>query len=179
MAANDGAGAIAAYQAGVKAAPGEPQVAAELAYLYERLGRIDDAIGLYESMYRRDPRAQAVANNLAMLLVNYRKDKASLDRARDLTAGFTASNDGTLLDTNGWVHFKRAEYDEALPVLQRAAEQAPQSREIRCHLGLAEWRVGHSDQARTDLEAGLAGKDSFAGADEARTALAQLTGRAS
>jgi len=175
VAQKDTAGAIAAYQAAIKAAPGEPQPTVELALLYERHGRPDDAIGVYEAFHRANPSAQAAANNLAMLLVTYRQDRPSLDRARDLTAGFATSKNGNVLDTAGWVHFKRAEYDEALHTLQRASELEPNSREIRGHLGLAELRAGQAERARRDLESGLvSGSDTYAGADEVRSALASL-----
>jgi tetratricopeptide (TPR) repeat protein len=170
----DTAGAIAAYQAGIKAAPSEAKLVTELALLYEKRGRIDDAIACYEAWYRRNPNVQVVANNLAMLLVTYKTDRASLDRARDLATGFGSSNDSTLLDTDGWVHFKRAEYADALPMLERAAERAPASKEIHYHLAMAELRSGQSDRARRDLETSLAGTAKFTGADEARTTLVSL-----
>jgi tetratricopeptide (TPR) repeat protein len=176
--AKDTPGAIGAYETGIKAVPTQIELVAELARLYEGLGRVDDAIASYEAWYRHNPNATLAANNLAMLLVTYKTDKASLDRARDLTAGFVSSNDGNLLDTNGWVHFKRAENTEALPVLQRAADKAPASKEIRYHLAMAELRAGLTDRARDDLQTALAGTGKFSGADEARAQLAALKGRA-
>jgi tetratricopeptide (TPR) repeat protein len=172
--ANDTAGAIAAYQAGIKAAAPEPQLVIELATLYESQRRVDEAIGLCDTWYRNNPRAPSVASTLALLLATYRSDRTSLDRARELSAPFVSSSDARLLDTNGWVHFKRAEYAEALPVLQRALERAPESREIRYHLGMAELRSGQRERARGDLEAALAGSARFLGADQARLALAGL-----
>jgi len=112
-----------------------------------------------------------------MLLVSYKHDEPSLDRARDLTAGFMASSDSTFLDTNGWVHFKRSEYAEAVPVLRRAVERAPDSKQIRFHLGMAELRAGQTERARDDLEAAVSGTATFSGSDEARTALAALKQR--
>ncbi len=151
--ANDTAGAVAAYEAGIKVAPTQIQLVTELASLYERSGRVDDAIACYESAYRRNPATQMVANNLAMLLVTYKTDQASLDRARDITAGFASSSDGSLLDTGGWVHFKRAEYTQALAVLERAAQRSPNSREVRYHLGMVELHQGLKERARGNLEA--------------------------
>jgi len=176
--AHDTAGAIAAYEAGIKAAPKQTQLVSELASLHERAGRVEDAIACYESWYRANPGTQAVANNLAMLLVTYRTDPASLDRARDLTAGFASSSDGNALDTAGWVHFKRAEYAQALAVLERAAQRSPDSREVRYHLGMVELHEGLKERARGDLAAAVAGSASFTGVKEARVALASLTGRA-
>ncbi len=174
--AKDTPGAIAAYEAGIKAIPTQFQLAAELARLYESLGRVDDAIACYDSWYRKNPTVPAAANNLAMLLVTYKTDRASLDRARDLAAGFVSSNDGGLLDTNGWVHFKRSENAEALPVLQRAAERSPDSKEIRYHLAMAELRAGLTERARDDLQTALSGTAKFSGSEEARAQLAALKG---
>jgi tetratricopeptide (TPR) repeat protein len=179
VAEKDHKSAVTLLQAGLKLAPSELQLVSELALLYENDGRADDAIALYETSYRQNPRSVAIANNLAMLLVTYKKDRASLDRARDMTAGFSSSNDGTLLDTNGWVHVKRGEYGEALPVLGRAVDRAPKSSEIRYHLGMAELYLGQTDRARADLEAALAGSAKFYGSDEARSTLASLKSGAS
>lgn len=174
----DAPGAVTAYQAAIKVAPTEPKLVTELADIYQSLGRIDEAIECYEAGSRANPRAQTIANNLAMLLVTYRKDARSLDRARDLTAGLRSSEDAVLLDTTGWVHFKRAEYADALSVLQRAAARTPGSREIRYHLGMAELKSGLRDRALVDLEAAVAGAGGFPGADEARTTLTSLKGQA-
>jgi Flp pilus assembly protein TadD len=72
------------------------------------------------------------------------------------------------------VRFKRGEYAEALPVLGRAADRAPDSKEIRYHLGMAELHAGQPDRARADLESAVAGAAKFFGSDEARTTLASL-----
>jgi tetratricopeptide (TPR) repeat protein len=177
VAMNDKGGALTAFQAAVRIAPTEPQPVTELARLYENLGRQDDAIALYEGLLQRSPHSQFAANNLAMLLVTHKNDKQSLDRARDLTAGFASSEQGTLLDTNGWVHFKRGEYAAALPVLERAAQRAPEAREIRYHLGMAELRQGQSDKARGSLEFAVSGQTRYSWSDEARSALAGLKDR--
>jgi tetratricopeptide (TPR) repeat protein len=179
VAEKDHKSAVALLEAGLKLAPSELQLMTELALVYENDGRVNDAIALYEAAYRQNPHSQPIANNLAMLLVNYKEDRASLDRARDMTADFASSNDGKLLDTNGWVHIKRGEYAEALPVLDRAIDREPKSSEIRYHLGMAELYLGHTERARADLEAALAGSAKFYGSDAARSTLASLKGRAS
>lgn len=174
IAAGDDAGGIEAYKSGIAAAPSEPQLALELAALYEGRKRADDAIALCGDWHRRNPGVRAVTRALAMLLVTYRTDRESLDRARDLTADFATSSDGDLLDAYGWVRFRRAEYEQALPVLQRALQQAPDSREILYHLAMTELRMGQTDRARSDLQAALSGAAKFFGADEARSTLATL-----
>ena len=179
LAAHDLDGAASEYQAILQVAPADPQRVADAAAFYETHGRIDEAIAAYEGLYRRNPQAQNfAANNLAMLLVTYRKDPASLDRARDLTSGFATSDNGNLLDTMGWVRFKRGEYQQALQTLQRAAQQSPDSKVIRYHLAMDQLQLGLRDQARTNLESALTGAGSFQGVEEARLALANLKVRA-
>jgi predicted Zn-dependent protease len=177
--ADDVPGAIEAYQTGLKLAPTESTLLMDLATVYQRSGRVDDAFKLYESWITQDPKSQLAANNLAILLVSYRTDKASLDRAQALTAGFATANNGDLLDTAGWVQFKRGQFTQALPVLQHAAALLPQSHEVHYHLGMAELRSGQPDRARTDLETALAGASRFVGEEDARAALAALKSRAS
>jgi tetratricopeptide (TPR) repeat protein len=175
---DDLAGATEALQNGLKAIPWQPELLSDLGALYQRTGNVDDAVRLYESWVSRDPTSQLAANNLAMLLVSYRTDSASLDRARALTANFGTTSNGDLLDTAGWVQFKRGEYNQALPALQRALELLPSSQEVHYHLGMAELRTGQTDRARTDLEAALAGSGQFIGSDDARATLATLKNRA-
>jgi tetratricopeptide (TPR) repeat protein len=177
FAGNDVPGGIAAYDEAIKVAGTEPQPVVELAARFEKLGRIDDAIARYEAWNKQYPGVQMVANNLAMLLVTYKRDRVSLDQALSLTATFAASSDGNYLDTTGWVRFKRAEYAVALPMLQRAIERSPDSREIRYHLGMTELQSGLTDRAREDLETALSGPGTFAGSDDARSALSALKRR--
>jgi tetratricopeptide (TPR) repeat protein len=171
--AQDATGALAAYQAGVQATA-EPALVSELATLYERQGRIDEAIRQYETLHERRPQMDLAANNLAMLLVTYRKDRVSLDRARDLTAAFANSDVASLLDTCGWVMFKRGEFLQAVATLEKASAQAPDSKVIRYHLGMAELQAGRPERARADLESALAGAATFTGSEEARQTLASL-----
>ena len=178
LAQNDPNGALADCEAALKISPLEPRLLVETAALEQQHGQVEAAIAHYDTLYRNEPPArQLAANNLAMLLVTYKKDRASLDRARDLSAAFATSDDGALLDTNGWVRFKRGEYSTALSVLELAARRAPDSKVIRFHLGMAELQAGEPDRARTDLEAALSGSANFLGSEEARATLTMLTRR--
>lgn len=176
LANRDAAGAEAAYQAGLRATPYEPALTSGLGELYEQRGHIEQAIALYEALHAHDPRLALASNNLAMLLVTYRTDRASLDRARELTAGFAGSDSGALLDTHGWVRLKLGDVNDALAVLTRAADRAPQSRVIQYHLAIAELKAGEPDKARANLETALSGAARFAGSDDARATLNSLTG---
>lgn len=175
LAAGDANGAIMQYRKAFELAPDQPRVVVELASLYQKEGHVDSAVACYEALYKGDSSARRIAaNNMAMLLVTYKTDRASLDRARTLTAGFDATADPSLLDTAGWVRFKRREYREAVGLLERAADRSPNSRVIRYHLGMAQLQLGEKENARANLESALAGPGNFAGSEEARSALASL-----
>jgi tetratricopeptide (TPR) repeat protein len=174
LAANDPNGAIDQYLSGLKVSPSQPRLLAELAGLYEKQGRIDEAIAQYDALYKSDPSARLIAaNNIAMLLIT-RTDKTSLERARDLTADFAGSDNADFLDTRGWVQFKRREYRDAVALLERAADRAPDSRVIRYHLGMAQLQTGQRESARANLETALSGSGEFTGSQEARAVLASL-----
>jgi len=173
----DSSAAVRTYELGIAAAGPHPVLVSSLGDLYEQQGRIDDAIRQYESLYRSNPKALLAANNLAMLLATYRTDRLSLDRARDLTAGFATSDNPALLDTFGWVRLRRGEVEQALPVLERAAQRLPGSAVAHYHLGMAELQSGRREQAREDLQSALAVSDKFVGAEAARSALAGLRTR--
>ena len=176
LAANDLPGAVSAYETGLKATQYDPTLSTDLAMLYERQKRIDDAIRVYDELRRQKPRLDVAANNLAMLLVTYKTDQASLDRARDLSAPFATSSVVAFLDTHGWVRFKRGEFTQAVPVLERAVAESPESKLLRFHLGMAQYKNGQRDQAISNLEKALDGGAKFSGADEARSVLTQLKG---
>jgi tetratricopeptide (TPR) repeat protein len=170
----DTAGALAAYQAGIKAVPGQPELVTELASYYVRQGQPNNAIALFEALYQRQPTSPTAASNLALLLATYKSDQPSLVRAQQLSAPFANSNDGALLDASGWVLLKSGHLDRALPVLQRAESRDPTSDLIRYHVAMAELQAGERAKGQADLKAALSGSPSFPGVTEARSALASL-----
>ena len=174
LAANDRAAAVATLEKGVVKAGWDFSLVADLAALYERNGEFDKAIAKYEELVAKRRGMEAAENNLAMLLITYRKDQKSLDRARELTEQFAHSPNAALLDTHGWVLYRRGQYAEALAVLERANQIAPQAHVVRFHLGMAQLKSGQNAQARENLQAALQSKSVFAGAEEARAALASI-----
>jgi tetratricopeptide (TPR) repeat protein len=174
LAAQDRAGAIASLEKGIPQTQWDFSLVADLAALYERNKEVDKAIAKYEELVSRRRGFEAAENNLAMLLVTYRKDQKSLDRARELTEQFATSSNPALLDTHGWVLYQRGQFAEALSVLERASQIAPRAHVVRFHLGMAQLKSGQSAQARENLQAALKTESGFAGADEARAALASI-----
>ncbi len=56
--------------------------------------------------------------------------------------------DGFIVDSLGWAHFKLGEYDEAMKQLERAIELKPSDPTINDHLGDTYWRVGRKLEAQ-------------------------------
>jgi tetratricopeptide (TPR) repeat protein len=167
--------AINALQDGIKSSNDAPLLISDLAELYEKIGRTDAAIGLYDNLLKADANSAAAPNNLAMLLVTYRSDKASLDRARSLAERFASSRNPAFIDTWGWVLYKRGEYAASVTALQKAVDKAPRAPELLYHLAMAQLKSGASDSARTNLDEALKSGTEFTGSDMAKRTLADLT----
>lgn len=56
--------------------------------------------------------------------------------------------DGYIADSHGWVLYKMARYEDAVPALEAAISLMPYDAVINDHLGDAYWRVGRKSEAR-------------------------------
>jgi tetratricopeptide (TPR) repeat protein len=161
----------------------------ELAGLLTGAGEPEQAMQQYESILKVRPKSQLASAGLAMLLVSYRTDQASYNRALSLVRPLATSTDWRLLDAVGWVHFKNEDVNGALPVLQKAVETAQTQTgagseprglaELRFHLAMAEIKAGQTDVAEKNLSEAVANDERFFGHDEAKAVLAQLRNRKS
>lgn len=146
----------------------------DLARVYEIQGKTDAAIQLYQDALHKNPDLDVAANNLAMMLVTYKTDRASLDQAKELSQRFSSSTNAAFLDTYGWVLYKRGEAAAAEPVLQSALSKVPDSPVSLYHLGMAQASAGHAGAARDSLERSLKSGKPFSGMDEAKATLDKL-----
>ena len=167
---------IDTYKRGLQALPDSQELVLLLGTAYERSGDVESAIESYTEALAKNPEMQAVANNLAALLADNRTDQASLERALELAGDFADSDNPAFVDTLGWVHFRLGNFDEAVPLLEEAVQGAGQVAVLRYHLGMAYKATGENDKAIEQLKLALADEDAeFAGVDDARAALADLT----
>jgi tetratricopeptide (TPR) repeat protein len=174
IALHDQPGAIATLTQGIDQARSPEPLQVSLAALYDSMRRPQDAEGVYEAALRRDPHADFAANNLAMLLVTYQRDQASLDRAAQLTSRFAESANPDFLDTYGWVLYKRGDAAAALVALRGVLAKAPDSPIALYHLGMAQVLAGQVDAARDNLSRALNAGKPFPGMEEAKAALEKL-----
>lgn len=164
--------AMAVLAQGEKAVPGDSSLAAARAESQVRSEHTADAIATYEAILKRSPDDDAVANNLAYLLSGEKADKASLERALALAVRFQESGNATYLDTLGWIRYRLGQYDQAVPVLERAVQRSPGAPLLELHLGLALHRKGDMARAQEFLKRAAANPNPPAGVEEARTLLA-------
>jgi len=57
-------------------------------------------------------------------------------------------DDGYIVDSLGWAHFKQGDFKEAVRFLERAVEIKPEDPTLNDHLGDAFWKVGREREAR-------------------------------
>ncbi len=74
----------------------------------------------------------------------------NLDRAMKMIekAVSLRPNDGYIVDSLGWAHYRLKSYGDAVRELERAVELRPEDPVINDHLGDAYWRVGRRVEAR-------------------------------
>lgn len=127
----------------------------------------------FERALAFDPRAAVAANNLAWI---YAEAGENLDGALQLaqTAARAAPDVPEMMDTLGWVYYKKNLPDQAIQQLSRSVEKTPGNPVYRYHLGLAYVQAGDPVRGRQSLAKALELGSDFAGADVARRTLAEL-----
>ena len=80
----------------------------------------------------------------------------------------------TMIDTVGYVHYRRGELDRAEPLLLQATEMELDNSVFQYHLGLAYHQQGRKSQAATALRRSLQRGADFPGVEHARQLLAEL-----
>lgn len=64
-------------------------------------------------------------------------------------------NDGYIIDSLGWAHYRLGDYEQATRWLEHAIELKPQDPTINDHLGDVYWRTGRRAEARAQWERAL------------------------
>lgn len=67
--------------------------------------------------------------------------------------------DGHIMDSLGWALYRMGKYDDAIKVLERAAEYLPGNAIVCDHLGDAYWQGGRKDEARFQWQHALTLKE--------------------
>lgn len=169
--------AIQVIQAGLTANPDSEELHMLLAAAYSSQGQIDPAITAYDGALRLNPRNVLAANNLAVLLVDYKGDSQNLQKAFALSRDFEKEAPHPLfLDTLGWVRFKMGQQEDALRLMKGAVAKSPDVPTLNYHLGMAFYQSGKQAEARAYLSRALKSAEQFQGRQEAEHILSQMRG---
>jgi tetratricopeptide (TPR) repeat protein len=126
--------------------PGHPDLLYQRSILLEKAGRTDAAIAQLEALYRQRPQDGAVANALGFVLADHNRDLARADRL--ISAALRSEPDNpAILDSMGWLYYRRGMARTALPLFERAFRLA-QDGDIGAHWGEVLWSLGEKSKAR-------------------------------
>ena len=167
------AAASKAFAAVIERDPMSSEAHTMLGLLMHAQKRVPEAVAHYEKALEADPYAVAAANNLAWLLA---ENDQKLDRAFELArvAHARQPTNPQVVDTLGWVYFKRGVLPLAITTLEQAVQLDAANPLYAYHLGLAYAKDGSDAKARKALERALSLQPGFARADDARKILATL-----
>jgi tetratricopeptide (TPR) repeat protein len=84
------------------------------------------------------------------------------------------SREEGVMDTLGWVYYKKGLYDSAIAEFRASLSKAAENPTVIFHLGLAYHKKGELDKARAELKRALELNSGFDGADQARALLAEM-----
>jgi tetratricopeptide (TPR) repeat protein len=138
--------ALARIEDALERSPGHPDLLYQKAVLLEKAGRTDAAVAQLESLYRDRPRDSEAANALGFILADHNRE---LPRAEGLIKlALQAEPDNpAILDSLGWLEYRRGMPRDALPLLERAFRLA-QDGDIGAHWGEVLWSIGEKSKAR-------------------------------
>ena len=132
----DGDAAIAALTRASQLLPDQPVVVGTLALVLDGFGKKDEAEQAYRATLQLDSDNAIAMNNLAFLLAERGED---LDHAWGFArrAMELVPEDVDMIDTAGWVQWKRGQTDEAIGLFAEAFGKMPGNDGYRRHLMLA------------------------------------------
>lgn len=158
----------------------EPAIFDALAALYQRQGRLADAITLLSRALAKRPRDETLLYTLGAAYERSGDVRRSLEKMRAVLdvnpenalalnfIGYTLADrgmdleeaermvnralqlrpdSGAILDSLGWLYYRRGEFAKAVETLEKATELAPEEVVIIEHLGDAYTRVAKRDKA--------------------------------
>jgi len=126
--------------------PGHPDLLYQKAILLEKAGHTEAAIAQLERLYHDRPQDGAIANALGFLFADHNRDLARADRLIEAALKSEPDNPA-ILDSLGWLYFRRGLAQQALPLLERAFRLA-QDGDIGAHWGEVLWSLGDKTKAR-------------------------------
>ena len=147
-------GAIESLRSALKTLPGHPSLEYQLGLTLAQAGRNRESIAQLEKYWRSRPLDPNAMNALGYTLAD---SGAQLPRAEQLIRDALKSlpDNAALIDSLGWVRFRRGDNASALKELERAW-QLSRDPEIAAHWGEVLWAADRKGEARGIWARGLA-----------------------
>lgn len=146
--------AVAVYDRALDGQPGNTDLLYARALTLVHLDRIDDAEADLRAVLKQNPADAFALNALGYTLAD-RTDR--LDEAESLIErAFAQQPDNpAIIDSMGWIAYRKGRLDEALEYLQRAHRLSEGDDEVAAHLGEVLWRLGREAEAVDVFEQAL------------------------
>lgn len=153
--------------------PDNPSVLTLIGLVQTQMQDFKNAQATYEKVLVLNPNSVVALNNLASL---YTEKIPNLSRAGELArrAHDLAADNGPVADTLGWILYMQKDYAQAVELLRQAAAKTPVSAETLFHLGMAEYMMGRTSEAKGAFERALATPGEFPSKELANQQLASL-----
>ena len=152
-------GAIEAFKKAREIEPTNYLPVLELALLYNRAGRDEDARKTYEEVIKLQPDNVEALNNLA-----YIKADSGIDLDQALAYAQRAQqkrpNDPNVVDTLALIYIRKNLTDDSVRMLRELVSKNPDNPIFHLHLALALYQKGDRPEAKKELETALRNKPS-------------------
>ena len=126
--------------------PAHPDLAYQRALTLESAGRVRDSIAAFDSLYKQRPDDPGLMNALGFTLADHGQRLGHSSQLIDKALALTPDNPA-ILDSQGWVRYRRGEGEKALAPLARAYRLSRDT-EIAAHWGEVLWSLGREGEAR-------------------------------
>jgi tetratricopeptide (TPR) repeat protein len=127
----------------------------------------------YRTALELKPKFAPAANNLAYLL-SQKADRYDEAYAFASIAKERLPDDPMVMDTLGWIYYKKGLFDLAAIELTESADKLKDNAIVQYHLGMTYYQKGQNDLAKEQLRKALALDHAFEGAEEAGRIIKKL-----
>jgi tetratricopeptide (TPR) repeat protein len=153
--------------------PRELSALMTLGLLHERKGDFVQATAKYEEILKINANFAPADNNLAWILLEHGGNKErALSYAE--SAWKASPQDPHIVDTLGWVYFRKQMYAKAAGMLKEAVDKLPEDPVILYHYGMAQYWNHNTAEAKKFLTKFLTLSPNNPDASEAKKVLAAL-----
>lgn len=168
--------ALVKLRSGIAANPRSLDLCLALGSLQEQRGDNAQARSTYEQGLKSNPNSWQLLNNLAFLLVAESDKKSDWNKAAELAerARVLVPKEAAVLDTLGWLSYRRGDLAGAKLNLDKAIAASPKDPEINYHVACLLKDSGKRQEAHVKLQTALASGRGFHGRKQAEVLLKQL-----